>query len=80
MACLVHLNLVGIKPDLVSNLEFPQWFAVSSHLFFASSKRCFDIRSGFLELIKALVNYENVAASTGGDGEVGLIAVYDFKW
>lgn len=76
----MYLNLVGVEPDLVSDLEFSWWFAISGHFLLASSKRCFGIGASFFELIKAFVDCRNVAAASGRDGEVGLIAIYDFKW
>lgn len=79
MACLVHLHFIGVEPDFVSDFEFSWWLAVSSHLFLASSKHCFGIRSYFFELIKMFVNCGDVAAIAGEDSEVGLVAVYDLE-
>lgn len=76
----MYLNLVGIELDLVSNLEFLRWLAVSGHLLLASSEHCFSISSCFFEPIEAFVDCGDVAVSTGGHGEVGLIAVHDLEW
>lgn len=75
----MHLNLVGVEPDFVSYFEFLRRLAVFGHLFLASSKRCFGVHLYFLELVKMLVNYGDVAVTTGGDSEVGLVAVHDLK-
>lgn len=74
----MYLNLVGIEPDLVSDLEFSWWFDVTSHFLLASLKRCFSISSCFFEPVKVFVDCRDVAVTAGGDGEVGLVAVYDF--
>lgn len=50
----MHLNLVGIELDLVSDFEFLWRLAIPSHLFFALSKHCFDVHSCFFELIKTV--------------------------
>lgn len=74
------MNFVGVELDLVFYFKFLWQLAVSGHLFLASSKCCFGIRSCFLELIKTLVNCGDVAATTGGHSEVGLIAIHDLEW
>lgn len=80
LACLMYLNLVSIEPDLVSNLKFSWWFAISGHLFLALSECCFGVGLCFFKSIKAFINCGDIAVTTGRDGEVKLIAVYDFKW
>lgn len=74
------MDFVSIEPDLVSDLEFLWRLAISSHLFLTLSKRCFDVGSGFFELIKTLINCKDVATTTDGNSEVGLISVHNFKW
>lgn len=80
MARLVYLDLVGVEPDLISDLELSWCFAVPGHFFFASSKHCFGVDSGFLELIQTLVDCGNIASTAGGDSEIRLVAIHDFEW
>lgn len=76
----MHLDFVSVELDFVSDLEFPWRLAIPGHLFLALLKCCFGVGSCFLELIEMLVNCRDVTTTTGGDGEVELIAVHDFKW
>lgn len=76
---LVNVNVFGVEPHLVADLELSWGYLLSGNLRFASPQCCIRVPEAFPQLFNTGISCGHIALSSDGDGKVGLVAVENFE-